>query len=56
VESESGSEKIRDLYRKVLSRNPTPSEVDSALTYTNRASVSRFAQTLFATNEEIFWP
>lgn len=56
VENESGSEKIRDLYRKVLSRNPTPSELDSALTYTNHAPLSRFTQTLLATNEEIFWP
>ncbi|MDQ6678362.1 MAG: PSD1 and planctomycete cytochrome C domain-containing protein [Acidobacteriota bacterium] len=56
VETETGSEKIRDLYRKVLSRNPTPAELDSALTFTNHAPVARFTQTLLATNEEIFWP
>jgi len=56
VENETGNAKVRDLYQKVLSRNPTPGELDSALTYIDRAPVSRFTQTLLATNEEMFWP
>ncbi len=56
VESEQPTDQIRDLYRKALARNPTAAEIDSALTYTAKASLPRFAQTLLATNEEIFWP
>ena len=48
--------KVRDLYRKILGRDPTPAETDAALTYLNRAPAARFTQTLLATNEEIFWP
>jgi hypothetical protein len=57
VEQESGTTaKVRSLYRKTFSRNPTATELDSALTYLNRAPVARFAQVLLASNEEIFWP
>ena len=52
----SGADKIRDLYRKILSRDPSPAEIDSALTYLDKAPIERFTQTLLATNEEIFWP
>jgi len=48
--------KVRDLYRKILARDPTRAETDAALTYLNRAPAARFTQTLLATNEEIFWP
>jgi hypothetical protein len=56
VEKETGAGKVRDLYRKILARDPTPAETDAAMTYLNRAPVARLTQTLLATNEEIFWP
>jgi len=56
VEQERGNEKIRELFHKVLAREPSPDEIDAALTYIEKAPVSRFTQTLLATNEEIFWP
>ncbi|MES1257246.1 MAG: DUF1553 domain-containing protein, partial [Acidobacteriota bacterium] len=56
VENESGSAKIRDLYRKILARDPSPDEIDAALTYIERVPLARFTQTLLATSEEIFWP
>jgi len=48
--------KIRGLYRKALSRDPSGAEMDLGLTYINRAPLQRFAQILLATNEKIFWP
>ncbi|HVW83700.1 MAG TPA: PSD1 and planctomycete cytochrome C domain-containing protein [Bryobacteraceae bacterium] len=56
VEQEQGAAKIRDLYRKILSRDPSPAEIDSALTYLGRAPLARVTQTMLATTEEIFWP
>jgi hypothetical protein len=48
--------KVRTLYRKVLARDPSPKELDIAITHVARANLTRFAQILLATNEEIFWP
>jgi hypothetical protein len=48
--------KIRSLFRKVLSRNPSPTELDRAQSYLAEGSVSQYAQILLSTNEKIFWP
>jgi hypothetical protein len=57
VETETdNAAKVRALYRKALTRNPTGAELDAALTYLNTAPLARFAQVLLASNEEIFWP
>ena len=46
--------KVRALYRKILSRDPSPKEVDLAMTYLNQGDVAQYAQILLSTNEEIF--
>ena len=48
--------RVRALYRKVLSRDPSAAESKAALGYLNIATVEQFAQALLATNEEMFWP
>ncbi len=48
--------RVRGLYRKVLSRDPSPAEIKAGLGYLNSATVEQFAQVLLATNEEVFWP
>jgi hypothetical protein len=48
--------KVRDLYRKVLSRNPSAKEIDLAMSYLSQGTVEQYAQVLLTTNEEIFWP
>jgi hypothetical protein len=56
VDGESGdAAKIRALYRKILSRDPSAKELDLAITYLNGATLEQYAQVLLATNEEIFW-
>ncbi len=50
------SAKIRDLYRAALDRDPTPKELDAALTYLDKGTLAQFAQALLASNEVIFWP
>ena len=47
---------LRELYRRILSRDPSPAELDLALTYLNNGTLEQYAQVLLATNEEIFWP
>ena len=49
-------ELVRALYRRVLSRDPSPKEQDWALTFLQQASAGQLAQALLATNEVIFWP
>ena len=57
VEQEAdAAARVRGLYRKVLSRDPSPAESKTALGYLNSATVEQFAQILLATNEEVFWP
>jgi hypothetical protein len=57
VESETdNAEKMRILYRKILSRDPTPKEMDLALSYLSDGTLEQYAQVLLSTNEEIFWP
>jgi hypothetical protein len=50
------SAKIRDMYRDTVNRNPTPKEVDTALSYLEKGTLTQFAQALLASNEVIFWP
>jgi hypothetical protein len=50
------SGKIRDMYRDAVDRDPTPKELDSALTYLDKGTLAQFAQALLASNEVIFWP
>jgi hypothetical protein len=51
------ADKIRDMYRHVLDREPSPKELDYALTYIGGgAKLAEYAQALLATNEVIFWP
>jgi hypothetical protein len=53
--------KVRDMYRRALQRDPTPKELDLALSYLGASTekpdmLEQYAQALLATNEEIFWP
>jgi hypothetical protein len=48
--------KLRLLYRKVLSRDPSPKELDFGATYLTNGTIDQYAQILLSTNEEIFWP
>jgi hypothetical protein len=48
--------KIRGMYRDALDRNPTPKELDTALSYLDKGTLTQFAQALLASNEVIFWP
>jgi hypothetical protein len=47
--------KVRSLYRKVLSRDPTAKEVDLAVSYLSQGTIEQYAQVLLSSNEEIFW-
>ena len=47
--------KVRALYRKILSRDPSAKELDMAATFLNGSSLDEYAQVLLSTNEEIFW-
>jgi hypothetical protein len=49
-------EKIREMYRDAVDRDPTPKELDTALTYLEKGTPAQFAQALLASNEVIFWP
>ena len=48
--------KVRNLYRKVLSRDPSAEELAEGRKYLTQGTVERFAEILLSTNEEIFWP
>jgi hypothetical protein len=50
------AEQVGVLYRKILARNPTAAEMKSALAYLETGTLSRYAQVLLSTNEEIFLP
>lgn len=47
--------KVRALYRKILSRDPSAKELELAVAFLNGSSVDEYAQVLLSTNEEIFW-
>ena len=48
--------KIRDLYRKILSRDPAQNELARGVRYLEQGSPAEYAQILLSLNEEIFWP
>ena len=48
--------RVRNLYRKILLRDPSAAESKVALRYLTSATIEQFAQVLLATNEEVFWP
>ena len=48
--------KIRSLYRKILSRDPSLKELDLALSYLSHGTVEQYSHILLSTNEVIFWP
>ncbi|MDP9169261.1 MAG: DUF1553 domain-containing protein, partial [Acidobacteriota bacterium] len=48
--------KVKDMYRKALNREPSPKELDLALSYLDKGTLAQYAQALLATNEVIFWP
>ena len=57
VDTEAGpADRIAALYRRILARNPSPKELDLAITYLNQGTIDQYAQVLLATTEEIFWP
>ena len=57
VESEPDNKaRIRALYRRVLSREPSPKELDLAASYLAKGTLEQYAQILLSVNEEIFWP
>jgi hypothetical protein len=47
--------KIRSLYRKTLSRDPSAREIQLAESYLAGGTIGQYAQVLLAANEEIFW-
>lgn len=49
-------QQVRGLYRSALSREPSPKELDLALSYLRTASLPQLAQALLSTNELIYWP
>ncbi len=57
VDSETkNSDKVSALYRRALDRDPSPKELDLALSYLDKGALADYAQALLATNEVIFWP
>ena len=48
--------RMRELYRRLLSRDPSPQELDLALSFLAKGTLEQYAQVLLATNEEILWP
>jgi hypothetical protein len=48
--------KIRAIYRKVLSRDPSEGEMARATKYLASGTLNEFTHGLLYTNEVIFWP
>jgi len=48
--------RMRSLYRRILSRDPTAKELDLAVSFLPQGTLEQYAQVLLSTNEEIFWP
>ena len=48
--------RMRELYRRLLSRDPSPKELDLALSFLANGTLEQYAQVLLSTNEEIFRP
>ncbi|HTV17737.1 MAG TPA: PSD1 and planctomycete cytochrome C domain-containing protein [Polyangiaceae bacterium] len=53
---ETYAQKVGELYRRVLARDPSADEVAEARAYLKQGSIERLAQILLSTNEEIFVP
>lgn len=47
---------VSAIYRRVFGRLPTDDELQLAKQYLQTATLTEYAQALFATNEVIFWP
>ncbi|MEJ7608550.1 MAG: DUF1553 domain-containing protein [Bryobacteraceae bacterium] len=52
----SDTARMRELYRRLLSRDPSPKELDLALSFLATGTFEQYAQVLLSTNEEILWP
>ena len=50
------SGKIQGMYRAAVDRDPTPQELDAAVTFLDKGTLAQVAQALLASNEVIFWP
>ncbi len=48
--------KVREMYRRLLGRDPDESEVRLAEGFLEKSTLAQYAQALLATNEVIFWP
>ncbi|HYZ83196.1 MAG TPA: DUF1553 domain-containing protein, partial [Bryobacteraceae bacterium] len=48
--------RIQELFRRVLGREPSPNELDLALTYLGDGTLEQYAHILLSSNELIFWP
>jgi hypothetical protein len=55
-EAADNTAKVRELFRRVLSRAPTPKELDLALSYLADGTIEQYAHVLLSSNELIFWP
>lgn len=52
----TNAERMKYLYRQLLSREPSTSELELALRFLAKGTLEQFAQVLLSTNEEILWP
>lgn len=48
--------RVRELYRRVLSRDPDAAELELAARFLANGTLDQYAQVLLSTNEEILWP
>lgn len=48
--------RMRELYRRLLSREPSAKELDLGLSFLARGTLEQYAQVLLSTNEVILWP
>lgn len=55
-QGEDNQAKVRELFRKVLARDPSPKELDMALSYLASGTLEEYAHVLLSSNELIFWP
>jgi hypothetical protein len=52
----SKSADARELFRRILGRDPSSNELDAALTMAGSRGLETYARILMSTNEVIFWP
>ncbi len=55
-EEPNNAGRIRALYRKIVARDPSPKELDLALSYLSQGTLEEYSHILLSTNEVIFWP